>query len=1039
MKKFILLSLLMLFSLCGFGQQFMSKGFISNGDGIFRNGAGIAINGGDTIVDIHSSGDSLIIETKGGKIFKAVSEPLVKGDTLDLIATQDFVNNAIDGAGFALGQSILFLHSEASDIVGYNQLLTIAQEDPEATNNAVVNSVSGSVVIQEFATQAMNLNVIPSGVWVFMSWFQVDAATATTTVTIRVYKRSALGVETELFNVTSPELNSTTPAEVDFESVQSNFNVDLTDRIVIKYFAQTTSGANRTVTLYYEGNARYTHIHTPLVLSLQTDFEKLSTDTLIVGNDTIVEGTIGGGSDPHITDSTLYIEEPNFGNYFDLKLSPYEDGYLDLYWQKDADAVNWFETQFYKNRFMFDYNNKPTATSNEVDQHFYFSTDPSVIQNSYFDVYALDTLNKEFKLFADYYGFYWQQDAENSYLKMNINPQSFLNSYFDAYAQDETGNNFFNLYANPNTFSWNSIANDESESSFNLDAQTSEGSLNINIKGTNILSADTNILTAPNGLNVGYSYNETGGTIRYNEVTGIYESYDGIALAWEELGSPPPDTSNIVGGSLINVNNDTISVDTSFFQFSPFVIGSIWDTIYNQNYTWGNISVSSDGQYMTAVTVGGFIYQSSDYGTNWNQVASSQNWRDVSISSTGQYQTAVFNGTGHIYSSTDYGATWTEVGPAGNFLDIAVSADGQYQTAGISGGFLYRSTDYGASWNQVASSRSWQGLCVSGTGQYQTGSPYGANLYVSNNYGASWTAKGSALGWADVNMSYSGQYQTALARDNQALYVSNDYGSTWTLESSGHTWYHVAIDSTGRYQIANTNTSTAYKSEDYGQTWTAYSVPIQDMAIDMSYDGIYILSTSNSQPIYATIGEAIGSKLVIKKPLIGLTDPIQDDQAVNKSYVDTLINNMRIYLPGDKSGDNYFDLTIDRNGDPNLEMWWLKPDDTEDLTFRVDKSGLFYSITLNTNDIYECQFNVSTGRFLIITPTGTASFAVQITGSLTDGAPTAAELDGLIGSAPGAVGEGFQISIKDNDGSGLLYKVESDGTDWHYVVMTKAL
>jgi len=540
MKKFILLSLLMLFSLCGFGQQFMSKGFISNGDGIFRNGGGIAINGGDTIVDIHSSGDSLIIETKGGKIFKAVSKPLVKGDTLDLIATQDFVNNAIDGAGFALGQSILFLHSEASDIVGYNQLLTIAQEDPEATNNAVVNSVSGSVVIQEFATQAMNLNVIPGGVWTFMSWFQVDAGTGNTTVTIRVYKRSSLGVETELFNVTTPELNSVTPAEVDFETVQSDFNVDLTDRIVVKYFAQTTSGGNRTVTLYYEGNARYTHIHTPIVIGstidcnnlhssisasnngqldcvnatviltaqsnqpvtwqwdgsasgdlgtdqtavlfleetvtltvtntetgcttdtsititlsntttgvdidtlflpgaiglrgrtagnsedlryywtgtgltnyvkgpllitsnpgsytlhiydnsnectefdfvtltashFQVPTKKIFVDTLIVGNDTIVEGSIGGENNNYITDTTLYMEDPISGGFFEIRLSSYDNGIFEFYWTNPDNSKDV--------GFKIDSNSfNISRHSGVADYEFAFDTTLKYLNNSY--------------------------------------------------------------------------------------------------------------------------------------------------------------------------------------------------------------------------------------------------------------------------------------------------------------------------------------------------------------------------------------------------------------------------------------------------------------------------------------------------------------------------------------------------------------------------------------------------------------------------------------------------------------------------------
>jgi len=64
---------------------------------------------------------------------------------------------------------------------------------------------------------------------------------------------------------------------------------------------------------------------------------------------------------------------------------------------------------------------------------------------------------------------------------------------------------------------------------------------------------------------------------------------------------------------------------------------------------------------------------------------------------------------------------------------------------------------------------------------------------------------------------------------------------------------------------------------------------------------------------------------------------------------------------------------------------------------------------------------------------------VQLTGSLTDGAPTDAEIDAIVGDTPANMGAGWTVTIKDNDGTGLLYRVESDGTSWFYQVMTAAL
>ena len=64
---------------------------------------------------------------------------------------------------------------------------------------------------------------------------------------------------------------------------------------------------------------------------------------------------------------------------------------------------------------------------------------------------------------------------------------------------------------------------------------------------------------------------------------------------------------------------------------------------------------------------------------------------------------------------------------------------------------------------------------------------------------------------------------------------------------------------------------------------------------------------------------------------------------------------------------------------------------------------------------------------------------LQISAALTDNTPTDAEIDTATGLTPATAGAGYQVTIKDNNGTGLLYKIESDGTDWYYTVMTKAI
>lgn len=62
------------------------------------------------------------------------------------------------------------------------------------------------------------------------------------------------------------------------------------------------------------------------------------------------------------------------------------------------------------------------------------------------------------------------------------------------------------------------------------------------------------------------------------------------------------------------------------------------------------------------------------------------------------------------------------------------------------------------------------------------------------------------------------------------------------------------------------------------------------------------------------------------------------------------------------------------------------------------------------------------------------------TGTIT-AIPTATEITNIVGSTAAASGAGFMIIIKGNagSGSGYTYIVHSDGTDWFWMITTKAL
>jgi len=160
----------------------------------------------------------------------------------------------------------LYLHNEVSDISGYEKLLNSPNNAAEDVDVVAVTSGTSPVLIDDYATEPSypGITAIPAGLWTFKTWAKVDSAVGTTTITIRVYKYATDTTETELFNVTTAEINATSATQYVIETVQPEFILDATDRLVIKYYAYTTTGSSINVSLYYEGTAHYSYVITPI-------------------------------------------------------------------------------------------------------------------------------------------------------------------------------------------------------------------------------------------------------------------------------------------------------------------------------------------------------------------------------------------------------------------------------------------------------------------------------------------------------------------------------------------------------------------------------------------------------------------------------------------------------------------------------------------------------------------------------------------------------------------------------------------------------
>lgn len=168
--------------------------------------------------------------------------------------------------------NIYYLDDSASDIATYHVLSTLPLGGTEEIDSASVVVGDGEVLIEAYASnETFGTTVLPAGDWIFHLWRYVSLSAGTSEIVIRVYKRTSGGTETELFNTTTGDINDTTVAEQHITSTQSTFTVGTSDRLVVKFFAKTSSAASITISFTHNGTAHYSKFSTPESTAI-TDF-----------------------------------------------------------------------------------------------------------------------------------------------------------------------------------------------------------------------------------------------------------------------------------------------------------------------------------------------------------------------------------------------------------------------------------------------------------------------------------------------------------------------------------------------------------------------------------------------------------------------------------------------------------------------------------------------------------------------------------------------------------------------------------------------
>ena len=234
---------------------------------------------------------------------------------------------------------------------------------------------------------------------------------------------------------------------------------------------------------------------------------------------------------------------------------------------------------------------------------------------------------------------------------------------------------------------------------------------------------------------------------------------------------------------------------------------------------WQAATSSGDGTKLYAAASGGFLYYSTNSGTEWSALSfAAQSWSSLDCSQDG---TRLVGGTfgGAVYTFLNgVNVTSKSIGIA--VTAVASSSNGTNLVAATSGGQLYISSNAGVSWGTAGNSPSakWSGVASSADGTRLAAAITNGTIYVSANSGSTWTATSAPTkGWAAIASSSDGSKLVAVASQG-GIYTSSNWGTTWTLETNNNAsasanWTCVTSSSSGSVLAAginNTLTTSTY-------------------------------------------------------------------------------------------------------------------------------------------------------------------------------------------------------------------------------------
>jgi photosystem II stability/assembly factor-like uncharacterized protein len=283
-----------------------------------------------------------------------------------------------------------------------------------------------------------------------------------------------------------------------------------------------------------------------------------------------------------------------------------------------------------------------------------------------------------------------------------------------------------------------------------------------------------------------------------------------------------------------NANNTYMFAITTCGIYISNDLGFVWTSCFSTNtVTWYCICSDITGQYIIASAKinniedilyrKSVVYYSDNYGQTWNLSSyhSQMNENDylISIKYTDRQTFVLLSMNGYIYESTDYGKNWNTLSVIDSWCS-SVTYNNKLLTVacGYANGGIYLSDDRGVLWVKQTDIKC-KLLSASFSCQYLAcicnSNPNGG-IYVSNDYGAVWNRTlPLCIDWTSITMDYTGKSIYA-SSSNKGIYFSDNYGVSWIkLETNTIDWNCSIVNNDGTRLVASTLNYSTKVSDIY--------------------------------------------------------------------------------------------------------------------------------------------------------------------------------------------------------------------------------